>query len=678
MSKFYFFTNPDKLREQKEGEAFGPLTQPGQNGEDQFRVCSKHVVDPGAQAVAVCDGIVMVRPTENSALVNVIIYPTQQPTVGFQKITCYIYRGIKRDSLFNTVGGDLRVTEGLNMLTETILETQKKRIEQVNKKNKKLKDDGVTDQNKLLKVPDEHPKAEVLGYSIPITSDDTITDAFVSFTSSEQQPFLIKGGMTLGEFNEAACFEIVADRMIQETSAHIIGLDDHVIAVAPIPASSEADALQNLFKRHKILNFIDPVVFFGMFYKVGLKGIKSNLKTEKFDDETLPTLIRKFSNSKNVYIDLRNNQGLYFNFYRNSSDLLKITYGNSDVSEEVNYLKSSWPLLILDHEKIVSENNEVAELKINFDCKGYAEPTLSIYQGYVPSPETGKGLASVTSKGKVLYLQHYPENVELTEKISIQVPLISSAPLTALFRATYVDGSVKDLDGRKDSDLLPFISHKYDMQYPISEIDTPDVASGEVASKVFFDDLFINDRFDNNWIYSAVRGVAKGLDLSNNIQYVLWTYPSHTHSFTIKADLSTFSPMSKRTKDDSIFKAILNKNLVVREDLHTVTQEGKDVEEISIPILHLQRVPMNPFHRFDPQKLEFLSFSQVEWDTIKSLQTSFITGIPVFIGLKLERGILTDQGEYLFEYEIVLQGIVDDVGNLKSTSIPTTIKKIMR
>lgn len=682
MSKFYFFTNPDKLGDQSAEDAFGPLTASGAGGTDQYRVCSRHCVEEGAQAVAVCDGIVMVRPSESDSLVNVVLFPTQQPSVGFQKITCYVYRGIKKESLFEDDGGTLVIKNKTNMLTASILKTQAKRIAKINKKNEDLSD------GEKLEVPPEFPNAKVLGMELDFNiSNITITDTYNLFTSSDEQPYLIKGGMTLGDFDNTAGFEIIAERMVQETPASVLDCDDNIVAVPQMPVSSDKDAFINLHERHAILNYIDPAAFFGMFYQKGLRGYNSTADAVNYTSELLPVLLNKFVNAHVIYLDIRNNQDLYFNYYRSNDDEIKLSFDSEGTSVSWNYLGEAggkkWPLWRLTADMFTgNHDSDVAKLYLELPLKGYAEPTVSVKQGYIPNKGKGNTLSTVGNSGKVLYLSVNEAEQAYAKSFIIQLPLNNKELVASQFRLTYLDSSVVFNDERIEGDLIPEINHRYDVAFPFSVLEVPHVTTmGDVATKVFYDELFVDASFDKNWVYTAMRGITKGLDgVTGNSTYILWTFPIKSHTVQAFSPLSTFSPLSNILSNTvNPFQGILGRNVIARENSATFTNSGV-VETFEYTSLSVEKVSSNPFQYCDPTNLEYLTFSQGDWDTITEKLTSsgFETSSPVYLGLKLLRSVMVDEGFILREYSIVLQGITEDeTSKLVQTVVDTEIKKII-
>ena len=101
MGKETFFTEADKLQEQGQSDAFGPINS------SEFRTSSRHRCSEKATAFAVADGhlvAVRQRPDDASSLLNLILIPHG---MKHPEVRCFVYINVDSESYFTQDGNFL-------------------------------------------------------------------------------------------------------------------------------------------------------------------------------------------------------------------------------------------------------------------------------------------------------------------------------------------------------------------------------------------------------------------------------------------------------------------------------------------------------------------------------------------------------------------------------------------
>lgn len=321
-------------------KAFGPLSS------TSFNTTSLHTLSNDASAFAVTDGFIIAQEnTENPNLVNLILQPRTQGAVAGLNVSYFVYRGIKRSSLFN--GNNIAVASK-NDLTQQIWDTNQTLYEE----------DGNTG---LAPVPE----AKVLGLDLSTskTDQDLLREGFVRTADTYKRPF-VNRGMAIGEFAAAGTpgkgigFDIILDEFNYEPSFGEVRAGQNLIQVNN---SLSTLVLQNA--RKKILNFFDPAAFYGMhlfarvFAHDSINDIDKMRKKELYED-----LLEKFYNKDAIYLDIRNDQGFPLNFYGNYGNDIKVRLKEDNNTNLVNQLYEwqDWPIKVFrtsDFDIDFSDNN---------------------------------------------------------------------------------------------------------------------------------------------------------------------------------------------------------------------------------------------------------------------------------------------------------------------------------
>lgn len=377
----HFFTETSVTQDQT--QAYGPVDGDEAN---KYRVTSlfKHPTkDP--RAFAVVNGIVMVqREAGNNNVVNLILKPYKQPMLGFTPVRYFIYRGIKlKDILKDETPANEKLVRDQAGASEWIDKLWQIHIDQ--------NDTGTPFETKAL------------GYDPDIqTGADLLDKYFYRSDPAFQLPFVEKG-QHMGDFfadggSAEFGFEIVLEEGDFQLDLDYVRKSKHEVDVSGMASGTPTEKLNLRLKREEILRYIDPAAFFGMHNSDGGNleiddgaGTKDKLTGADIYDQ----VIKKFHTKNALYVDIRNENGLSYNFY-NKYDLgsgNSLALGNAPGSiADHPYATHSWPILILSGPGIINANdfNEV-HLRLRKDYNH--KPILYI--------EHGRPL-SATTKGKFM------------------------------------------------------------------------------------------------------------------------------------------------------------------------------------------------------------------------------------------------------------------------------------
>jgi hypothetical protein len=340
---FYFFTDADLLNTQSQNEAYGPVLSGDpdyQSTLEKWRVSSMHKASSDPLAYAICDGDVLVQEDLSSSgtLVNIILKPKGQPVqlgVDLPEVRYYVYRGIRKDSLFDSLGV---VFPAVNTLT------------------KRINDDyGATVSARAPAYLTGIERNSSPSFDISDPLDNlfyVLSNATVDPTGVFQK-FPIFGGDSIGRFaKESFGIEIILNRMqfkgtLGEFRNHI-----HHLAVSPIsdiPTSTHWEMSRRMDKE-QLLNYLDISAFYGAFQGVHKLFARASTAasnpvdfTYTFEDVDKDDvyeqilegnfsgmgLAGRFWNRSTFYLDIQNELGYSYNQMRNYADTIKLLVTNN-------------------------------------------------------------------------------------------------------------------------------------------------------------------------------------------------------------------------------------------------------------------------------------------------------------------------------------------------------------
>jgi hypothetical protein len=364
---FYFFTEPTSMADQTlPQEAFGPQQVAG-SLETHFQATSIHKAngkDP--LAYAVCNGLIRYQADEkNALLLTAVLRPCQRIIEGLP-IVYFIYRGILKSSIAPNANGDLigvvvpPATHNSVNVTDRVHYFQQK----------------INQRNGTAVVPNIQQLGAgfTAAAAAPFTRADNDTINSIFFENTVIKAVNVDRGMILGKFHrDFFGFEIVLDGVLNEPRM----FDLRKISVQPDPVNdnlpgniikaTDADESVNKLRREKVLYYLDPCAFYGIQYNSGVL-VKDELGAESTIREggLVTTVLNKFLNRNNVYIDIRNENGLSFNYYNSNPAQILFSANETTLNRRsadnvllrtapapVNYETNRWPLKIIKKEDAV-------------------------------------------------------------------------------------------------------------------------------------------------------------------------------------------------------------------------------------------------------------------------------------------------------------------------------------
>lgn len=339
----HFFTEPDLLSTNT--QYFGPevdLWSSSDPNEFQgyffhnniFNVTTIFELTEQAKVFACQDSMMIVQEyidsgtgLVNNDLVNIVLKPTKGLDIPYTPIKYYIYRGILKSSF---ISGSSITPDVPASKTEFITKFWKSWID--------YKIFMGTPTTPAV-FPDPTPKS--FGYgTLPNTT--LVEEIFNSSESNNNiindfQAIEVKEGEWIGNFGVGEIgFEIITD-----TDDFLVNLDyvkksNHIIDVTALASITPVTPISNFnlrTRREQVLNFIDPVAFFGMHHDIGVDlfssydstSIKRTTTTKK-NLELYNEVLTKFVNHDTVYFDIRNEKGFSYNFYDNYKDAENVNF----------------------------------------------------------------------------------------------------------------------------------------------------------------------------------------------------------------------------------------------------------------------------------------------------------------------------------------------------------------
>ncbi len=372
-TNIFFFADPSKIERQTDApddevlghdEAFGPVLD---SEDTQFRVTSLHKGKNGSNpaAYAVCKGRVRLQADGTGSTFTLVLAPDVEILRGLP-LRFFIYRGIRRDSLFDDNTGKLV----RNDLTKRLLDDDDP-------------DNDNLDALGLAFRPEDDSPSEP-----EFAREDTDPIDTLFFENTELKPIPVAAGDELGTFDGTAFgFEImlgtVWDPPALKQLRRVPTSEGNIIKVST--GNSQNLVVRQRAARERVYSYLDPCAFYGICSeKEGGTRIHhkvsdplQTIELEKPQD-TYDVLLIYFHNKNRIYIDLRNDNGLsydYYDTYRDSSILLELDSGllnnrkkrNDDIEEASaeSYLTHKWPLKIIPASKFdVPPNESKAALRL--------------------------------------------------------------------------------------------------------------------------------------------------------------------------------------------------------------------------------------------------------------------------------------------------------------------------
>jgi hypothetical protein len=344
-------------------------------GKEHFRVTDLHLATGVAPIYAACRGRACFQAVRdgggNIAGLNLILQPLVQLPFEFPHVEYFIYRGVDPLSVLN---GNC---DKLDLANEGTAPNRNDLIGYIREKVLKQAAASTTP------TPEELKYLGLDRTGIHFGDDDPLDHLF-RYSGGAELP-IVEAGWKLGDFvsgtNEFG-FEVVVQSYGAQPKLSWVR-KDVTASIEAIPLASSttpADLYQNKLQREEIGCFVDPCAFWGMFYRPGLWlrsaapagetcEKKNGLCTKLFATSGI------FVNSKRVYVNVRNEVGLSYDFY-GSYLSAGLNFGVGSTKDNLfisHYGKLDWPLHYL-------ENYSAAPVWVQLGVSGNPHPLLFLQQ----------------------------------------------------------------------------------------------------------------------------------------------------------------------------------------------------------------------------------------------------------------------------------------------------------
>jgi len=333
--KSHFFTDPATIS-QSAAQAFGPVS------ENEFNLTAKFT-SSGAQAFAICKGVVLVQPQAGN-VVNLILRPYEQPINGLN-IRYFIYRGLNKSDFFsgeNVLADGSEVSGFIKGINKSFAGFYKN--ENVPPFLAKYIGFDPTNQNANLPLDQFFFK------------ETEYVDSAGQFIEKEDTAFelpMIAKGTSLGHFINGECgIDVVlnyGDYQLPSPNAEFnFDLNYARAASANINLASITDEFRKKLVREQITQFLDIAAFYGFHAANGSVNING---TETKGEAIYTAAASKFSTKNRLYLYIQSDRCRSYNFYKNylinNTGLESLKLGTVEATlNEVVYATNGWPLLI--------------------------------------------------------------------------------------------------------------------------------------------------------------------------------------------------------------------------------------------------------------------------------------------------------------------------------------------
>ncbi|RLJ80512.1 hypothetical protein [Pedobacter alluvionis] len=331
----HFFTDPATIT-QSAAQAFGPVS------ENEFNLTAKFT-STGAQAFAICKGVVLVQP-QGGEVVNLILRPYEQPINGLN-IRYFIYRGLKKSDFFS---GENVLADGSEVSGF---------IKGINKSFAGFyKNENVPPFLAKYIGFDPTQQAANLPLDQFFFKDSEYVDNAGQFVEKAETAFelpMVAKGTSLGHFIAGECgIDVVlnyGDYQLPAPNAEFnFDLNYARAAGASISLVTITDEFQKKLVKEQITQFLDVAAFYGFHCGNGSVNING---TATKGEAIYTAAVSKFSTKNKLYLYIQSDRCRSYNFYGNylinSTDSKSLKLGTVETTlNEQAYQTNGWPLLI--------------------------------------------------------------------------------------------------------------------------------------------------------------------------------------------------------------------------------------------------------------------------------------------------------------------------------------------
>lgn len=652
MADFFFFTDIDLLNEQQQNQAFGPAGTSG--GTDVFNVTSKHTATANANAYAICKGIVCIQnDTANTNLVNLILKPIDQPGFDFPRIKYIIYRGILKEEL---ITGSEIAPKSNNDLTRSLWNSQEARNRSTNEA--------------------ENPPQQALGIDLSASLANTVSiDNLFYRESADFQLPIVSAGWSLGKFGSAAfSIELMVERIGFDPQLGKVRSGNNVVTVTTLPGSpTQPQQFEHWHDKEEILNYIDPCAFFGMFYHSKIRVKQSSGQSEKMKgNEVYDNLLIKFYNKNVSYLDIRNEYGHSFNYFKNYGNSIKIAFDASSAPVALDYYASGWPVLALTHSHFSSSNTtnkNIFKVQMPDGSGDNTLPLLYLSSGFLASayPRPSK------AKNKFIPLEVVSG---FTTETSLAIPnrngLAGTSLISGYTRLKY--NKRFDVDHNPPSSGTVIRSQDHiDNLFSPAALKIPFVGDDPVKSYVYDEEQYL-DVIDSLGFDGCLKiGIAKD---SFSQTFFCFPFLKNNDSKGIRKESLSLSGETIDTNEGFLKSMVRRFDGSLTKDKFSLTPSAAypETQEQYLDIKEDDVLGGN-FKGPDLDDLVAITFSTADFTAIINLcNTSFLPKYRVYLGVSNKETGADNSGVEYTRAILVLRGFENNTGAIQVKEVSTGIK----
>lgn len=655
MPKFFFYTDPTKIKNQGQSQVYGPIQIGSPSATDEtlfdiYQTTNLHTAKTtttAAPVIAVCDGTICIQSDDKNTY-SIILKPAYQPAFDFPYIKYFIYKGVKKDAL---------VTGNAIKDDTTIPLTQKIK-------------DAWDDKDGTNPISES---AKVLGIGLnngSLFSDTHPIDHFFQYPNPDFQLPDVKAGEKMGVFDAAEFgFEIVLERLGYEPLIALARAKVNNIKVKAIDQNQfwEADNAEHFLhwqEKEACLNYIDPCAFYGsfcgskVFFIKNSKREKSNKPQEIYDD-----LLSTFLNKNKIYLDIRNDYNYSLNYFKDYGFGVGFVNGDTNASVPFDTTLHLWPINILDISTIAIPGNvhkDFFRTQLSLPKGNNNVPLVYLSKAYV------RNFRKLKRKHKVIHPTK-PSTGDFLTPFPLAFPTIADGANDLLI-ANYYRINYYDQDRNNSTtinSLAPSKAHYLNGLFrPLDLKQSIAIRGDKFRYTIWKEEVLVNLIAYGGPAYLASIGIAE-----DEHHITFFAFPSYfiqkSHNANLPNAFTSFVTQSKedaRTFLQVIFDAFKHKKLSKQElDFQTTTD--------NIDVVVAEQAPFNfPEDAFrqneNPEDYIFLIFDKNEYQLIiNTIENSInlLKGYPTFLtkdSINIEKD----------EKEVTYLKIILDANGFKQTA----------
>ncbi|EAY24167.1 S8 family serine peptidase [Microscilla marina] len=640
------FTDFSTLTAQTAAQAYGPIMG---SPTTHFNTAALFGSTQAQKAYAVTGGIAFIQEVAGTQKVNLVLKPDEQPIHNGVVVKYFVYRGLRRNAFLASNGSLLPA----NQVSDNEL---LKRMWQVkNEWNQQEQE-----RKQALSPPQTHTTQGLVREDIGLATEATnqlpasesIDKVFAEHTF---QP--IVEGWSIGEFDVSGDFgfEVMIDYPGHTHTLAEVRALTHVVQANTLTNSEIAtDTLgefDTLYAREKVLGYIDPAAYYGLFYQNKLKNHVGDAVVVIQSGDIKTLVIDKFFTKDSLYLDIRNELGSSLNLYTTykgtGSNYPQIQLNGASMPYEYH----GWPIV-----RVPIIGNAPTELGCQLPIGNNSHPILHLVSGAYQT----SGNASSTTARLQFKLLASATGANTTQEFLLQAPKQGNHIFPFYFRITYSKRySTPDaIDAVINQGAMNKIA-RYDAIFPFGQIPLYPVPNATVwNSSSYLKYLGLTSLSSEGQDFNLQLGAAQ--DTIGETVYGVVKLPSEVggvdayNTFTYPLGLE-----GGKNNQPTILHHLTSLNV-----LAAVTTET-DVGLAGVQLLKLGVPTGNASLQATMANFYSVSYTTAEANALRAAAEVFVTGYPVYF--MFQEG--TYGTEVTNKFKLALQGIVKSTEGVYQTQV---------